>query len=144
MAYGYSICVHQSLPLLSNPFAPPFIRNSFAPPIHTFIALPLIPPLLPLLHPYCLSPFVLSSPPPLPCPSPRPLSPSPRMSAADLAGLVSRLETVTTRLETVAARGGGGGGGGEWGRGGGRGRGVMEGECMCEEGGSVTGWVRGR
>lgn len=32
------------------------------------------------------------------------------MSAADLAGLVSRLETVTTRLESVAARGGGGGG----------------------------------
>ena len=46
------------------------------------------------------------------------------MSAADLAGLVSRLETVTTRLEAVAAGGGGGG--------------VYGGECE-EEGRGVVG-----
>ena len=32
--------------------------------------------------------------------------------AAELQGLISRLESVTTRLESVAASGGGGGGGG--------------------------------
>lgn len=55
----------------------------------------------------------------VPSPHLPPLCPTPRMSAADLAGLVSRLETVTTRLEAVAAGGGGGG--------------VYGGEC--EEGG---------
>ena len=117
-----------SLPLLSNPFAPP---------IHTFIALPLIPPLFTpslSLLPIPICPLI---PTPIALPLTPPPFPSPRMSTADLAGLVSRLETVTTRLETVAARGGGGGGGGEGG-GGGRGRGGMEGRVnACVKRGEV-------
>lgn len=34
------------------------------------------------------------------------------MMSGELASLVSRLEAVTTRLESLASRGGGGGGGG--------------------------------
>ena len=129
-------------PLHPRPFCSLFIPAPFAlsssPPFCSlFIPTPLLS-----LHPH---PFALSSSPPLcslfiPAPllslHPRPLCPSPRMSAADLAGLVSRLETVTTRLEAVAARGGGGGAG-VCGRGGkGKGDHVCEGRdvrgCMWE------------
>ena len=94
------------------------------------------------LHPFCSlfipTPFALSSSPPfLLSLHPRPLCSFLRMSAADLAGLVSRLETVTTRLEAVAARGGGGGAG-VCGRGG-----KGEGDHVCE-GRDVREAVRGR